>query len=67
MIQVNHELCNIEKIGHVHKETVLSLKLRIQEHLGFPVSSLQVWRTGTNRANSDIMDLPAKNYRVYVS
>ena len=71
MIQVIFKDVTIEKIGHVHKETVLSVKLRIQEHLGFPVSSLQVRRLIPNvqiiMGNNDIMDFPAKNYRVYVS
>ena len=60
----------IEKIGHVHNETVLSVKLRVQEHLGFPVSSLQVIRLhphATLMGNNDIMDLAANKYRVCVS
>ena len=71
MIQVFHNGFPIERVGHVHKETVLSLKLRAQEHLGFPVSSLQAKLVNphaeTIMRNNDIMDLPAKNYRVYVS
>ena len=69
MIPVAHNGFQSEKIGHVHNETVLSVKLRVQEHLGFPVSSLEVMRFHpqvTFMGKNDIMDLPANNYRVYV-
>ena len=42
MIVVNHKAVAIEKIGFVSGETVLSLKLRVQEHLGTPVSRIVV-------------------------
>ena len=71
MIQVFHKGVEIEKIGHVYNETVLSLKLRVQNHLGFPVSSLQVCRVYTDSeliiGNNRIMDVTAKHYKVYVS
>ena len=71
MIRVFHKCVKIEKIGHIENETVRSIKLRVQEHLGFPVSSLQVARVHpheeTIMGNNEIMDLPAKNYRVYES
>ena len=70
MVKVFHKGMKIEVIGCAYEETVLSLKLRVQEHLGFPVSSLQVKCIDPKAkriiGNNEIMDLPAQNYQVLV-